>query len=205
MKVVYFLFLLLAVVSSAEAASFQWGGGSVRVQFPTSTYVIDGSATGYLVYLGTTGATYDISGYNVLNDVVGTQVSTRTGMAATKGRMDTKFEVAQGAPIPNTDDGVMDNGAVFGMFITKVVDGVTWINVSSSTHTVAGMDDWVGAPLPGAYFTFNWAQNEPGTALTSGGGWTAQVPDTPEPPVPEPATASIALAGLALLFKRRKA
>ena len=42
----------------------------------------------------------------------------------------------------------------------------------------------------------NYTTAEPSSKVSPGGGWTA---------VPEPSTAALALAGLALLLKRRKA
>lgn len=189
MKKITAIMIVAAMAFSANAVTLSWGTSAVRVQFPTGTTVGDGSALGYLVYLGNTGSeTYTISDYMVTDPESNTKASTIGGLG--NGRIAGNFVTAANAALPGTSD-LMVNGAVFGMYIVK--DG--WINISSSTYTVAGLVD-DSSSIAGAVFAFSWEQNAPGVAATSGGGWAT--------PVPEPATAALALAGLAMLIRRRK-
>ena len=182
--------MVTAVVSSA--ASFLWGTGTDNASFGGAA-IKDGTAIGHLVYLGTTDNMYSISDYTVLNPVVNEKASTSTGFEATKGRITGNFGVAMADPMPNTTDHLAD-GSVFGMYITwKDADGKEWINVASNTYTVTGLAD-DSSILSQAAFDFNFDQSSDGT-LTPGGGWVA---------IPEPATATLALAGVAMLFRRRK-
>ena len=195
MKSLLTALVLTGAPVSASALSFTWGTGATRVQFPTGTYVIDGSVTAYLVYLGNSGAaTYTVNGYGVDNPTVDTGASTSAGLATTKGRITEQFDsLAYGAPIGGGSDTFID-GATFGVLLSHVDNGVTWYNLAANTYTVAGAADDTSA-LANAEFTFSFENSGQGTPLSSGGGWVA---------VPEPASAALALAGLAMLIRRRK-
>jgi hypothetical protein len=190
MKKILGLVLILALAVSANAAAFKWGMAADRVQLPTGTFITDGSAMGYLVYLGNDGsADYDILGYVVNNPDVDSKESSSTGLAATRGRIVGTFDQAMGTELGGSGD-MFETGSVFGMYVLK--DG--WINIAGNTYTVAGLAD-DGSVLSDAVFTFDWSQNAAGAPATAGGGWAI---------VPEPGTAALALAGIALLIRRRK-
>lgn len=192
------MMMIGAAAVSAHALSFNWGMGAVRAQFPTGAYVTDGSVTGYLIYLGSSaGATWNINGYGLDNSVVDSKASTSTGSPALMGRITDAFDDhAYGGAIGDGSD-VFGNGSTFGMFLTYTDgSGVEWFNLSATKYTVAGaVND--GSVLSAANFAFDFTQNARGDALVAGGGWAAA-------PVPEPGTAALALAGLALLIRRRK-
>lgn len=194
MKSIIASLVVMATVVSANALTFAWGTATTRVQFPTGTYVTDGSVTAYLVYLGdSAAATYSIDGYGLSNPTVDTGTSTVTGLTSTKGRITESFQQNYGSAVGS---GTFIDGATFGLLLTHVDAGVTWYNLSSTKYTVSGAADDTSA-LNDAVFSFSFANNGQGTPLTSGGGWVAA-------PIPEPATAALALAGLAMLIRRRK-
>ena len=93
--------------------------------------------------------------------------------------------------------------------MTYTKDGTTYYNISSDIYTVpAGTAD--NATGVETTFGFSFADGGEVSKLSSaviGDGWFSigqqQDPITPE--VPEPATGALALAGVALLFKRRRA
>jgi len=85
--------------------------------------------------------------------------------------------------------------------LSYVSEGKTYYNYSANIYTVSGIDPDVGdaSTLGDATFTFDMNTKTTlsgGQSATAGGGWTV---------VPEPSTAMLALAGLALLIKRRRA
>ena len=196
MKSLLTALMVMATALSANALSFNWGTGATRAQFPTGTFVTDGSVTAYLVYLGNSAAApYAINDYGLDNPLMDTGASTSTGLASTRGRIRETFDtLAYGASIGGGSD-TFGNGSTFGMLLTHVDGGVTWYNLAANTYTVAGAAD-DGSVLDVAVFTFSFAQNAQGDPLTVGGGWAT--------PVPEPGTAALALAGLAMLIRRRK-
>ena len=192
-KIITTIVALATMACASYGASFNWGTGSVKVTFNGEVLT---DATGYLVYLGTGDATYDIVEYAVNNAQVDEKNTTSTGLAAAKGRITGTFGSPMSDPMPNTTDKLAD-GSIFGMYITWTdADGTEWINVASSTYTVTGLAD-DNSVLSDAVFDFNFDQSSDGT-LTSGGGWASA------PIIPEPATATLALAGVAMLFRRRK-
>ena len=90
------------------------------------------------------------------------------------------------------------NGDTFAVLLkyTGASDGKVYFNLSSALVTMEGvsLDPPVNANNTSSAFSYS-TSSEKGK-LTAGGGWTA---------VPEPSTAALALAGLALLIKRRRA
>ena len=197
-------FIALAAIMAAtiaQAGSFQWGTGTVKVSFDGTAFTSAGSSVmGYLVFLGT--AT-DTSSLWTLDTTAGTiagatevktKAPTTTGLAANKGKIVDTYN--------DGDNGNVSVGNTFGMFI-KFNDGEKdWYNFSSTVVTIAtdATGAFVGDP---ASFAFDFTKKteinvKSGVAPTAGGGWYAAG-------VPEPSTAALALAGLALLIKRRRA
>ena len=184
---------MTAVVSGA--ASFTWGTGftsSSQVLWE-GTQISDGSVTGYLVYLGKTEDSFYTIKENEVLDPIMTSAPSQVKPPQFAGRLNYVFESKMADTMPGTSDSLA-NGSVFGMYITWTDDdGTEWINVASNTYTLSGLED-DSSMIKDAVFTFNYDKSSDNT-LTAGGGWVA---------VPEPATAALALAGVAMLFRRRK-
>ena len=205
-KLITFATILL-VAGTAQAISFTWGvtGGFTYVGANNKV----GGITATLVYLGevVNGETpsYLISSQTVQNetartsgDGVATSTSQTSTVAALNGKTSTvKYALPAGQQVgPSETDLLTAGSSTFGLYLTYTdTDNVTWYNVSSSTYTIPAGSSDITTGLS-TTFAFDWKKNDEGTRLTSGGGWTQ---------VPEPSTAMLALAGLALLLKRRRA
>ena len=118
-------------VVSASAASFEWGTGTVKVAFDGTAFTTASpSATGYLVYLGTsTDATKlwtvdSSAGTLTVADSVNSKETTSTGLNAGKGRIKGEYN--------DNDIGNVAVGNTFGMFITYNDGKDTWYNFSST-------------------------------------------------------------------------
>ena len=182
---------LFGLMSAASAASFQWTVSNIA--FNGTTLKSDTGLTAYLVYLGN-GGSLDTSyaASSILTDLqtVDSVSGTNTKGAAQK---------AYALPDPASGDYTELNGNVYGLLLSYASEGKTYYNLSSATYTVSGMDADGGASLDAfkpAASTFSYGTSSASGPVTAGGGWVA---------VPEPSTAALALAGLALLLKRRKA
>ena len=191
---------------SSQAASFNWGTGTVKVAFDGAN-ITDGTATGYLVYLGTSpdlSSLFSVD-YTAPGTITGAtkaagnseKASTSTGLANAKGRI-TATGYGGGS-----SDLELAGGMKFAMNIAYTSGGTQWFNFSDTVYTVdPSIDTDPSASLSDATFAFNFGTK---TQITSssqspsaGGGWYSIQ-------VPEPSTAALALACLALLLKRRKA
>ena len=200
MKKLAVLIVALAAFAS-QAASFNWGTGTVKVSFDgTALTTAASAATGYLVLL-TTGSVSDLYtvDYTTPGSITGASYvsdkeTTSSGLANAKGRIAGSYSSSSIA-----------NGQVYGMYITFTDSaGKQWFNFSSDTYTISGVTLGNEA-LTAAAFGFDFASKTEITSsaqsISAGGGWHS----INIPPVPEPSTAMLALAGLALLIKRRKA
>ena len=189
---------LAAFAVTTQAASFNWGTGSVKASFDGTAFTTsDYTVTAYLVYLsdGDTSKmfTVDYTAPGAINTVDGnaTATPTVTGGNANKGKVKGVFE-----------DALVANGNTVGMYF-KYTDssGVSWFNFSSDTYTVSGLTTG-GEVLADATYAFDFSKKteitSPSQSVSAGGGWYSIQ-------VPEPSTAALALAGLALLIRRRKA
>ena len=177
---------VLMTVSSASALSFTWAS-STAIKFDGTNLKSSSAVTGYLVYLGssaTVGSSYDLS--DSIVSTVGTEVGSLNGTSA-MSKISTTFTF---------DYGTYENNDAFAMLLKyDGADGKTYYNLSSTTYTLAGIAD-EKSTITGASFAFSYGTSDSTSKISSGGGWTA---------VPEPSTAALALAGRALLLKRRKA
>ena len=183
--------ILLAVAlfaTSSHGASIAWNISNIA--YDGSKLTSAGSELVVsLFYLGNGGSlasSYTQSDIESL-DVVATASGT-TAKAANSGTYD--LVVGSNA-----------NGDVFGLLLayTSPSDSKTYYNIAATTYTLDGFTDATSSvdkyQLAASAMTYTTADSS-STAVSPGGGWTA---------VPEPSTAALALAGLALLLKRRKA
>ncbi len=197
-------FFLLALTS--QAVGFTWKSGA-QVSFGDSLVsdLTPKTYTAYLVYLGSGSwgsTTIGESGLTLANtdkatgDTL-TSLSGKTGaLAKRNSQFSGSFDHAIGS---TTSTGyTVAAGDYFGVYLSYTDgDGKTWYNLSSSVYRIPTTADDASA-LDDASFSFASTKTKvaSGSSVSVGGGWTA---------VPEPSTAALALAGLALLLKRRKA
>ena len=192
--------ILILIVSafalSSQAVSFKWASDAKVTFEGTSLQTAGNTATAYLVYLGTDGTWSfgtDITGVlaNVTDASVGQTTTKTSGSANVKGKF---------GPENYGLDG--NQGYSYGVVLTYTdSSNDIWYNLSSDTYTISSgtADNATGLSHN---FTFSFDKGGEVTALSSaqvGSGWYKVTP------VPEPSSAALALAGLALLIKRRKA
>ena len=178
-----FLILTAALLMvSANAATIQWAWkSSAAVKFDTTSLGSNGTA--YLVYLGSDAEATDYSFAQLVEKASATTITTSTSL----GKINAKPKMESSTAAGN-----------YATVMSFVSGEKTYWNVSSTTYTITeeGITDLVenGTALPDSSFAFsNSVSSGSGTV---GGGWAQ---------VPEPSTAMLAIAGLALLLKRRKA
>ena len=191
---------LALTIGAASALGFQWGT-STAISFNGTTLnsaALAAPVTVDLIYLGTDKAwSFDETGL-VTDEVASAGSVTVTGGAANRGKGNGKFDKFLGTSF--ADNSVVANGNVFGVLITYTdTEGNVWYNLSSNTYTLSGVADDT-TTIAKQNFNFAWTNDESGAeAPTAGGGWWTA------PAVPEPVSAGLALAGIALLLKRRRA
>lgn len=178
--------VLVALVASAQAATVKWNWqSSAGVKFDTTS--IGGNGTAYLLFIGDKGVNdYTFAQYvEMASDDTSAQYVTS---ATTK-----MSKINATVTTPDTA------GNFVSVLSYKSGDDTYW-NVASAVYelTQANIDALVndGTAIPNSSFVHSsTVKTEAGTGSV-GGGWAM---------VPEPSTAMLALAGLALLIKRRRA
>ena len=192
MKKTLTLLALIGLVSAASAASMTWTVSSIKFNGSTLNATTGAGLTAYLVFLGNGGTLAD--SYTVAEIDSLKKVDSATGTTA-KGAVSSDYVFTK----PESGDCSELNGNVYALLLSYTSEGKTYYNLGSATYTVSGMDEDGSTALSDykpAAATFSYGTKNDSGPVTSGGGWTA---------VPEPSTAALALAGLALLLKRRKA
>lgn len=182
MKKTLAFIVLLTAATFCNGATVDWKwSSSAGIKFDTTN--LGGNGTAYLLFIGDKSVNdYSFSEYV---DMASSAVAT----AATKM---SKINVT---PVTTPDTA----GNFVSMVSYKSGDDTYW-NVSSSVYALtqtnidALRED--GTALPDSSFVFSSTVKTEKGSGTVGGGWAM---------VPEPSTAALALAGLALLLKRRKA
>ena len=190
MKKILAIALATACVTSF-GASFSWST-STKTAFDGATV---GGVSAVLVYLGATdtltGSAIAINKESTVDSIassIGTKTtSTATSVASgkTKGKLSGTYEFTSG----------VNDGDYFAVLMSYSSGDKTFFNISS---TFQGAFDSASNTWSPVSTTATWSTtSDKATSISANGGWVAAVP--------EPSTAALALAGLALLLKRRKA
>ena len=191
--------VLALTVGAASALAFDWAT-STAITFngtKLNSAALAAPATVELIYLGTDKAwSFDELGVPT-DEAVSTGSIATTGLAGNRGKASGVIDQSLGTSF--ADGSKFGNGNVFGVLITYTdANGDVWYNLSSNTFTLSNAAD-DGSVIDRQTFAFAWTKDESGAeAPTAGGGWWTV-------PVPEPVSAGLALAGIALLLKRRRA
>ena len=186
MKKLLALLAFCGFASSASAVSLAWTVSGIS--FDGETLKSDNNVTASLILLGknvSLSESYDIEtvkGWTAVDSVSETN---------TKGAAVGTYN------FPDTTDYTTYNGNVYAILLSYTSAGKTYYNLSSASYTVSGVANATSTltSFKPASSTFAYGTKSESSTITAGGGWT----------VPEPSTAALALAGLALLLKRRKA
>jgi hypothetical protein len=199
--------VLASLAMSSYGLGFSWQS-SAAVSFGESLVsgLTPNTYTAYLVYLGSDAAwgntTITSSGIqldtgDLATGDTSTSIAGKTGLQAKKNS--TFVEEFSGLIGSTTSGGwTVKAGDTLGVFLKYTdADGKDWFNVSADTFTIDSAATDITTGLSGTFaFSSSKTSITEGGKATAGGGWVA---------VPEPSTAALALAGLALLLKRRKA
>ena len=182
---------IFALALNASALSFQWA--ATGVAFDGATLKNSTAITGSLIYLGNGGSLDE--NYSLGSCTTGEDVAKSIGAV-----VDTKNKTSAVGKIQNTytfDFGSEPgkNGDVFALLLEYKTSEKTYVNLASTTMTLSGLEDDTSS-ISNPTFSLSYGSSSESSKVSGGGGWVA---------VPEPSTAALALAGLALLLKRRKA
>ena len=192
-----FLIALFFAATLVQAASFKWSAAT-NAKFEGTA--LAGNATGYLVYLGTTGTSADLFTVDYTAPGTITPADTVQNVKSGEGRAAGAISATYKDTETGADGHHVYTGAKFGMFITYTDgDGTTWYNFSDTVASIT--TDATGA-FEAKSFSFDYSTK---TQITSsdaspsaGGGWYSIS-------VPEPSVALMGLLGLGMLLKRRRA
>ena len=185
-KTLAFILLVMgAVCCHAATVDWKWSS-SAGVKFDSTS--IGGNGTAYLLFIGDKGVNdYTFAQYVAMaSDDTSEQYITSAA---------TKMSKINVTPVTTPDT----PGNFVSVLSYKSGNDTYW-NVSSSVYALTQANITAlredGTALPDSSFAFsNTVKTDAGTGSV-GGGWAM---------VPEPSSAALALAGLALLIKRRRA
>jgi len=197
-------------ISSIHAVQFRWNNQAVMWN---GVNVGSGQEVNLILL---TGSSFNfVSYFDDMYTVIDT-ATTASGMSA--GRIGWVTKKIGDMPTDNP------NGKSYTVILEREVSGVTYYNVSTYVFTVSGIVD-NSTTITDQNFTFNfgapnnilktWGSIDDGAQFATeaeawaaayaagGSGWTSFSVKYIAP-IPEPATAGLALAGLALLFRRKR-
>ena len=191
----FITFIVAAFAATTQAASFQWR--ATGVSFGGKALE---NTTGYLVYLDSSTSVSDLFTIDYTAPgsitIASTVDEAKTGSGRNAG---TLLKTYNDSTSTGGDGSQVAIGKNFGMILLYNDGTDTWYNFTTAAQSITA--DATGA-FERKTFAFDYSTQ---TTITSDGqtpsGWTK----INIAAVPEPSTAALALAGLALLLKRRKA
>ena len=188
MKHIASLALIALLATTASAATIKWGASGAA--YYGDTLLKNDASTAYLVYLGENKS--DWTSYNFKTDFEDSRLQSKAMSALGAAGSNNQFKVTEGSAIGGIDSLealFADKKSSFGILYTTTQGGKDYYYLGQ----VFTFDSTNTSAYNGTTQTFTaTSTSAPGKTTT----WT---------PVPEPSTAALALAGLALLLKRRKA
>lgn len=184
MKKYLTLGLAFALASVASAVTMNWGASNIT--FEGTKLKNDATVTGYLIALDSLSSTYTLTDSFTANDVGSVLDSKNKTSAVSKITNDWSIDTTN-----------YSNGDTFAVLLkyTGASDGKTYWNLTSGLVTMSGMSTDPPTDAADTTSAFSFAKAT-GNTLTAGGGWTA---------VPEPSIACMALLGIGMMLKRRRA
>ncbi len=187
MKKTLALALALGLAGMASAVTMQWAANSVSFDGTRFNATTSTGLTGYLIALDQFAASYTVDD-SFSAATIGTVLDSKEKTSAV-GKLQNYWEI-------DTDN--YGNGDTFAVLLkyTGASDGKTYWNLSSGLVTMSGMALDPPANANNTTASFSYGKGTDGT-LTAGGGWVAAVP--------EPGIACMALLGLGMMIKRRRA
>ena len=190
------LLTALTIASCSYAATIEWGFSTVS--YFGSASIMQG-ATGYLVYLGENGSWDNVDVLGIINGTaMSSTINTKTSVA---GKMSGTGSTDSFTKPVNEGTSAYGFIAIYTGKPSDESTASTWYFLSDVYY----IDTSAGNTLyNGTTFTYNWrtginatsGSNANTAASIAGQGWIKVVP--------EPATGAMALAGLALLFRRKR-
>ncbi len=182
---------LAILCASAHGAAVDWS--SAALSFGTTALKSNSSISAWLVYLDSKSFadSYTITDSFSASDI-GVVVASDTDGSS-------KASKVAGKAGQWTNLSYNTNGDTFGLVLSYNDGTKTWWNISSSLNAFSGLvtDDPTVAPADWNDFAVASTKNEANGTLSSSSGWTAAVP--------EPGTAALALLGIGMLIRRRRA
>jgi hypothetical protein len=196
MKRILATLVALAGVSSF-GATVNWGIGA---SYYETTRIAQGAATAYLVYLGNSSSWEAYGTAAIVEIAKNGSTENASATSLPNGGASGSLEMTAGSPyayVVNEQTSVTSVTAPvasnFGLLYVKGTGNDAYYYTGSIYSFSEDDSTHYNATLK----TFTWKDDKVASnASASAQGWT---------PVPEPSTAALALAGLALLLKRRKA
>ena len=188
--------LTLAIIATigiqANGATINWG--AAKSYFGTSS--LGSKATGYLIYLGSAGVTWADTTVDYKAIADGTSEKYLSTKTSSTGKVSGQVSATEDVtPVYSGAETIITDGdSVFGVMLTFVNndDGKTYYHLGGTF-----LFDTTSTTYTAANKTFTWTDSAVASnSDVASQGWVA---------VPEPSSAALALAGLALLLKRRKA
>ena len=193
MKKILIVSVLFTMIGMVHAAQLNWSFNSVMKS--------DGSgsrATGYVAYLfiteqsGSFGST--VTTVDAVKNLIesGAEFYTEEGKNYLK-KGDDKIQIAASK---TTNNGMISGASGYNGNNFQGGDSLTAFTVVFDAANVASAENYIITGTKSAAWTSGTGSQQVGFQNLSNATWT---------PVPEPSTAVLALAGLALLLKRRRA